>query len=80
MKTVRQLFYSAALSTLEPFNAVLNSFLKKVWISEMIALTSFKLAPLSSRRDMAMLGAIHRAVLGEGPPQLKDMLKFDPFL
>ena len=27
-----------------------------------------------------MLGAIHRAVLGEGPPQLKEFFKFDHFI
>ena len=59
--------YHAASSTLAPLNAVLASFLKQVGISEMDALISFHLAPLASRRDMAMLGAIHRAVLGEGP-------------
>ena len=41
--------------------------LKQNGITEIDALTSFHLAPLASRRNMAMLGAIHRAVLGEGP-------------
>ena len=64
--------YHAASSNLAPLNAVLSSFLRNVWISEIDALTHFKLAPLSSRRDIAMLGVIHRAVLGEGPPQLRQ--------
>ena len=48
-----------------------------VGISEIDALTHFKLAPLSSRRDIAMLGVIHRAVLGEGPPLLRVFFKLD---
>ena len=31
---------------------------------------NFNLAPLSTRRDIAMLGVIHRAALREGPQQL----------
>ena len=32
------------------------------------ALQDFKLAPLETRRDIAMLGLVHRTVLGGGPP------------
>ena len=38
---------------------------------ELDALVHFKLAPLKVRRDIAMLGVIHRAVLGKGPQQLQ---------
>ena len=69
--------YHAASSTLLPLNNVLSSFLKKVGICEVDALIHFKLAPLASRRDVAMLGAIHRAVLGEGPPQLRAFFTLD---
>ena len=51
--------------------------LSKVGIGEVDALIDFKLAPLASRRDIAMLGAIHRAVLGEGPPQLRAFFTLD---
>ena len=56
---------------------VLTRFLRKVGISEIDAIVNFKLAPLASRRDIAMLGVIHRAVLGEGPPQLRELFKLD---
>ena len=56
---------------------MLTSFLRKVGISEIDAIVNFKLAPLASRRDIAMLGVIHRAVLGEGPPQLRELFKPD---
>ena len=58
-------------------DGVLTSFLRKVGISEIDAIVNFKLAPLASRRDIAMLGVIHRAVLGEGPPQLREFFKPD---
>ena len=35
------------------------------------AISDYRLAPLNSRRDMAMLGLIHRTVIGEGPDQFK---------
>ena len=44
-------------------------------MSDTDALLSFNLAPLSSRRDMAMLGVIHRAVLGLGPKQLNKFFQ-----
>ena len=35
----------------------------------------FNLLPLSVRRDISILGVIHRAVLGLGPPQLWKFFK-----
>ena len=40
-------------------------------ICKVDALVHFHLAPLSVRRDIAMLGLIHRAVLGKGPPHFQ---------
>lgn len=37
-----------------------------------------KLAPLSTRRDVAILGVIHRAVLGKGPKQLQRIFERHP--
>ena len=37
----------------------------------------FSLAPLETRRDFAMLGVLHRAVLGEGPEQLRSFFQLD---
>ena len=39
------------------------------------ALVEFHLAPLSTRRDIAMLGFIRRTALGKGPPQFQDSFK-----
>ena len=64
--------YHASASNLDKLNAVQRSFLRDMSVSEEVALTdkSFNLAPLSMRRDIAMLGVIHRAVLKQGPKQL----------
>ena len=44
-------------------------------VDEVTALIDFHLAPLSARRDMAMLGVIHRTVLGKGPGQFSKFFK-----
>ena len=41
--------------------------LREIGVSEIDGLLEFHLAPLAARRDMAMLGLIHRSVLGLGP-------------
>ena len=38
----------------------------------------FNLAPLSSRRDMALLGVIHRAVLKKGPEHFQRLFVVAP--
>ena len=40
-------------------------------MDETTALLQFRLAPLQTRRDMAMLGVLHRTVLGKGPVQIR---------
>ena len=69
--------YHAAASMLRPLDRVLSSFLWKVGISEIDAMVHFKLAALASRRDIAMLGVIHRALRGEDSPQLRDLFQLD---
>ena len=44
-------------------------FLRDIGIDEITALVTFHLAPLATRRDIAMLGLIHRTILGKGPSQ-----------
>ena len=38
-------------------------------VDEISALVTFHLAPLATRRNIAMLGLIHRTILGKGPIQ-----------
>ena len=51
-------------------------FLRKLGFSAVAALNDYRLAPLESRRDMAMLGALHKITLGIAPAQL--MALFPP--
>jgi hypothetical protein len=63
--------FHAAPSTLAWIDRVQARFLREVGLSEMEALRYFRLAPLRSRRDMAMLGALHRVNLSLAPSQLE---------
>ena len=46
-------------------------------MTKLEALMQARLAPLAVRRDIAMLGVIHRAVLGRGPQQFQQFFKAD---
>ena len=67
-------FYHASSSVLKPLDGILDSFLYHVGLSASNALLSFNLAPLSSRRDIAMIGLIHKCVLGLAHPHLIKLL------
>ena len=58
---------------LDKLDAVQTRFLRDAGVDEVEALMHFNLAPLSLRRDIAVLGVVHRAALGEGPPQFKGL-------
>ena len=70
-------FHFASSSALAPLDAVQSRFLRAVLISDSDSLMHFALAPLSTRRDIAMLGIIHRSVLGKGPPLLHQFFRLD---
>ena len=63
----------AAATVLAPIDAIQARFLREIGLSEEDALLSFKLAPLHTRRDIAMLGVIHRAALGHGPLHFRKL-------
>ena len=44
-------------------------------VTELEALMVFNLAPLATRRDVAMLGLIHRTVLGKGPEHFRNFFR-----
>ena len=44
-------------------------------VDDVAALVEFRLAPLAVRCDIAMLGMIHRAAVGEGPTHFKKFFK-----
>ena len=63
----------ASATTLAPLDAIQARFLREINISPVEALMSFRLAPLHTRRDISMLGVLHRAAQEEGLKQLRDL-------
>ena len=70
--------YHATRAVISRLDAVQHRFLSDVGVDDVSALVHFHLAPLSTRRDIAMLGLIHRTVLGKGPSQFTDFFRRDP--
>ena len=64
--------YHATCTVLGPLDRLQDSFLRKAGVTTLEGLMVFNLAPLAARRDMAMLGLIHRTVLGKGPEQFRN--------
>ena len=69
--------YHATKDILQRIDRVQSKLLKDVGIDEGDALLHFSLAPLTTRRDIAMLGVLHRAVIGKGPEHFKDHFKLE---
>ena len=59
--------FHASTGVVELLDKVQKRFLRELQLSEEEALLRFNLAPLSCRRDIAILGLIHRTVLKQGP-------------
>ena len=70
--------FHAARSHLELVDHLQDVFLREVGISSCDALRYHNLAPLRTRRDIAMLGMIHRAALQLGPAQFWHWLRLAP--
>ena len=68
--------YHAADCHLNRVDSLQRGFLHELGLSEADALFHFNLAPLCTRRDIAILGIIHRCVLGFGPPHFREYIKF----
>ena len=60
----------ACTSVLQDIDDVQKRFLHQIELSEEIAFLEYNLAPLCVRRDIAILGCIHRAAMHQGPPAL----------
>ena len=63
--------YHCEATTLDELDRVQRRFLRAVNLTAEQALEQYKLAPLQARRDMAMLGLVHRTVLGTGPEHFR---------
>ena len=68
--------YHACPSALTSLDNLQEWFLRDLGLTAKEALEHFKLAPLSSTRDIAMLGVVLRAVLGKGPSSRGDSILF----
>ena len=64
--------YHATTTQLRRSDRVQDNFLRQLHIGPDVALLKFNLAPLSMRRDIAMLGILHRAAIGDGPAQFQE--------
>ena len=69
-------YYHAAPSLLQRLDRVQNRFLRELGVSAEDSIEKYRLAPLTSRRDIGMLGLLHRIVLGEAPSQLASLFPF----
>ena len=67
--------YHATATSLDRLDGVYRQLLRTANLSEEDALLNFGLAPLNARRDIAMLGVIHRTVLGLGPRQFRKFIR-----
>ena len=67
-----------ATTILDPLDHILDRFLNDIGISRIDALIHYNLAPLQTRRDMAALAIIHRAVIGRGPDHFRSFFQLDP--
>ena len=63
--------YHAKREVLWRLDRIQSKFLDDAGLNEADALMEFNLAPLSARRDIAMMGVIHRSVLRKGPPHFR---------
>lgn len=70
--------YHASSSALRPIDRMLPSFLRQTGVSELDAFLHFNFAPLQCRRDVAILGLLHRAALKQGPLQFWEYFAVDP--
>ena len=70
--------YHATKDIRSRLDRVQAKFLQDAGICEAQALMQFNLAPLVARRDIAMLGLIHRTVLRKGPPHSQEHFKVAP--
>ncbi len=62
--------YHATDRHLDSFDSVQTRYLFDLGVSSVETLVEYNLAPLCVRRDIALLGVIHRAACGVGPAEL----------
>ena len=67
--------YHATREVLAKLDRIQTRFLEDIGVVELAASMEFNLAPLAARRDMAMLGVIHRTVIRRGPSHFQEFFR-----
>ena len=67
--------YHATSTVLNRIDKLHDNFLGELGVTREAALMDFNLAPLAMRRDIALLGLLHRSAIGEGPEQFRKFFK-----
>ena len=70
--------YHCSATLLDEIDAVQSCFLRRSHISPINAAMHFNFLPLCTRRDIAMLGLLHRSFLGYGPTHFKKFFYVVP--
>ena len=66
-------YYHALDSVLAPLDNLQTQFLREIEVSETSAFLTFNLLPLSTRRDIGMLGLIYKSVRGIAHSDLQEL-------
>ena len=66
-------YFHAAPSTLECIDRVQRRFLRRIGLTDEQALLDFRLAPLKVRREIGILGFLHRVILGQVSGQISEL-------
>ena len=76
METHNGAIFHAADYLLEKLDSAQRHFLKDLGVSEADAFCDHNFAPPSLRRDIGVLGLLHKRVLGKAHPVFQDLLPF----
>ena len=66
-------YYHASATVLRSIDRIQERFLREVGLTAVSALERYNLAPLKTRRDISILGILHRVRLGLAPPQISEL-------
>jgi len=69
-------YFHAASTLLAKIAQVQRSFLTKLDVTEKVAFLEFNFAPTGLRRDIAILGLLHKRVIGQSHPTFEKLLPF----
>ena len=70
--------YHAADSALKPLDRIWGSFLDEIGLTPEASFLEFNMAPLCVRRDIAMLGMLHKCTLQTAHPRLQELFPSAP--